>query len=163
MQGHCWTYKTQLEATELLRLVEPGLGYNLQLVNGEQAAGMNAKHIAQAELVQESISFALHATQGPQHMLSFLEGHRLADYVQSRTAGLIPNEILDNSRRQQLLLAELINSVWTDSGDTWQVISHVDDLCLPNIYGLYVCCHLRQAQGWIHQMLRGMPTSNMLM
>lgn len=121
-----------------MHLVAPGLGYNLQFVNGKDTAGMTAKHISQAE-ERDSIGYALWTTRGPQHMLELLDRHSLERYVRLRAQGHIPeNASFGGSNHQHIVWAEFIISMWTNKEDTWKVTVHMYSLCCSHSFMTYI-------------------------
>ncbi|DBB00605.1 TPA: hypothetical protein ACH3X3_002296 [Trebouxia sp. C0006] len=124
-KGDCRTYRTQLEAAEMLTMLKPGLGYNMQHLTWNDAAGDAAKHISKAE-ESESIAHALQATQGPQQLLDLLEGCDLARYFCQRVPDMPDVHALLQELPCHAFCAKLILAVWRDDQGDWK--EHAEDL-----------------------------------
>lgn len=130
LQGDCWTYRTQLEAAEMLTMLKPGLGYNMQHLTWNDAAGDAAKHISKAE-ESESIAHALQATQGPQQLLDLLEGCDLARYFCQRVPDMPDVHAFLQELPCHAFCAKLILAVWRDDQGDWKV--RICQLSLPSL------------------------------
>lgn len=113
LQGDHWTYWTQQLAAEMLSMLAPGLGYNMQSSSWKDATGDTAEHIADAE-AEDSIAYALRATQGPQQLLNLLEGSELVRYFCEKAPDMPAAHALLHESPSHAFATKLILAMWRD-------------------------------------------------
>ena len=122
-QGDCWTYQTQQLAAEMLTMLAPGLGYNMKSSSWKDAAGDAAKHISDAE-AEESITYAITATQGPQQLLDLLEGCDLVRYLCERVPDMPASCLtLLHDSPSHAFASKIILAVWKDGQGNPEVLA----------------------------------------
>ena len=101
----------------MLAMLEPGLGYNMQFSRWKDAAGDMAKYVSSVE-AQDSIAYALKATQGPQQLLNLLESCELGRYLCERVPAMPIAHALLQESACHAFCSKLILAVWrNDHGD----------------------------------------------
>ena len=101
----------------MLAMLEPGLGYNMQFSSWKHAAGDMAKYVSPVE-AQDSIAYALKATQGPQQLLDLLEGCELGRYLCKRVPNMPAAQALPQESSCHAFYSRLISALWrNDQGD----------------------------------------------
>ena len=104
-------------------MLAPGLGYNMKFSSWKDAIGDAAKHVSDAE-AEDSIAYAITATQGPQQLLGLLEGCDLVRYLCERVPDLpAPCLTLLHDSASHTFVSKVILAVWKDDQGNPQVLT----------------------------------------